>query len=119
MKTLNTIHIAKRLFGVAATWLLICNPSFASTSTGTISVIYSSPSSDLVYIAVNPAPTARPACSTHGSLYYAFDASTSAGKAVLASALTAYATGKTVRVDGTSSCTLYPNVEDLGTIRNR
>jgi hypothetical protein len=54
---------------------------------------------------------ARPACATIG--WWAFDTDTSHGKALLATLLTAKATGKNVMLWGSGTCALRPDMERL------
>lgn len=60
-----------------------------------------------------PLQSTPPACvSSTWSSVLAFDATTAGGKAILALALTAKATGKPIWAQGTGQCTIYSQMED-------
>lgn len=65
-----------------------------------------------VFLSVNGDP-GQTGCHTNGSYNYVFDGATDSGKITLSVALSAYAAQKLVRVDGTSTCTIYNGVENL------
>ncbi|EAQ66872.1 hypothetical protein MED121_13130 [Marinomonas sp. MED121] len=72
-------------------------------------------------IKVNSAPSSLPTCSaSYGSTWnYVFDGSSEVGKRTLNMVLTAYASGKNVKLIGTGSCGIDGkpyDVEQLGSI---
>ncbi|NQZ08946.1 MAG: hypothetical protein HRT35_17465 [Algicola sp.] len=68
---------------------------------------------NVVFVVLSTKPATVPDCKTNGTFSYAFDPSTSVGKATLSLVLAAYTTKKEVTLTGSNSCTLYPDVENL------
>lgn len=66
------------------------------------------------HVLINGTWNAKPACATIG--WWAFDIDTSAGRAFLATLLTAKTAGKSVIVWGTGTCTLNPVFETIAQI---
>jgi len=64
------------------------------------------------HVFINGTYIARPECGTN-SLWWVFDTDTSTGKVMLATLLTAKATGKTVILWGSGGCALRPGMETI------
>ena len=62
------------------------------------------------------APQNRPSCADGHSYWMIKDENSIAGKAQLSMLLTAYASGKTISVTGSNTCTRWKDGEDLNVI---
>ena len=84
--------------------------------TGLIEMVYSGPNyGGKVFIQVAAAPYGSVACDSNPTFDFVFDASTSEGKIIFVSILTAYAAGRTIRLTSTDQCTQYSGVPNLDT----
>src|SRR5215831_18653833 len=112
MKSLRNATLGAGILAISA---ILCIPSASFANgygNGTVvriagqmgSVLPNLPAS--IYFALSPAPTGQPACVNASSYQFVFDPTTSDGKALYAALLTAKATGKSISVYGTGTCTL-------------
>lgn len=109
----------KKLLMIIAIFALNSGAVFAGSSySGKIKSIHSGPGiAPIVFLIMENDPNNRQSCQTNNTYHYAFDASGDAGKVVFSMALSAYASGKSVYLGGTSECTVYPGMEDLKWLR--
>jgi hypothetical protein len=68
-----------------------------------------------VFVAIDSAPTGKPACSANSYWHFALDISTPSGRATYAFLLEAFASGRSINATGTNTCALSPSgsVENL------
>jgi len=66
-----------------------------------------------VYFGINPPPTNKAPCNTHSNYHFVFDPTTDGGKALYSMLLTAEASDKTIRVNGTGNCILGLPMEEV------
>jgi hypothetical protein len=103
---------------VALGTLFIASTSSATdtqnTRVASVRVGIGTPSSGIIEIEASP--SGRPGCSNYGDgsgRYFAVDLSTDGGREALKLATAAQLAGSTIRVQGTGSCTVNSNKEDL------
>ena len=70
-----------------------------------------------VFLELTNKPESNSSCNTNSRYTYVFDGSTESGKILFSAALTAYAAQKDIYLDGSNTCTLHENVENLNSIR--
>ena len=94
---------------------LLCSVSHAGEQTGVVQAIITRSSDGLIHIYMSGTHTNRPPCAT--STYWMIkDENSNTGKQQLAMLLLARATGQTISVSGTDSCTRWGDGEDLDAI---
>jgi hypothetical protein len=91
-------------------------PCFAGMQQGFITSLFIRASDGLVYFYLNGTPKERPSCAKALKYWMIQDENSTAGKQQLAQLLTAYASGKTLIVYGTNTCTRWPDGEDVDII---
>jgi hypothetical protein len=102
------------LAAVLAAALPIGSGANASVSTsGKIYNITVTPSGVAYFYLEGPNRTGVPACATNFQTRWSFSTQTSAGQAVLATVLSAYATGKPLVVAGNSTCDVAGDTESV------
>lgn len=75
---------------------------------------------DIVYVALPQASINKPACVTNPNGYYfAFDSGTKIGEKIFSTLLAAQRSGSEVRLSGTGTCTISPEVEDIRWVQSR
>jgi hypothetical protein len=117
-KIKENLYMNKLIFLLALTFTQL---SAASTinSTKITAILAGEVYGNVVLIKISAKPTDIPTCQTNPTLSYAFDPSTVVGKTTLSMALSAYAAGKDVYLNGYNDCNLSPSlgVERLRQIR--
>jgi hypothetical protein len=89
----------------------VATSAFARVQEGKVASIFIRSGDGLVYFFLDTAPTAKPACA--GANYFMIkDENSAAGKRQLALLMMARATGQTITVIGTGTCTRWPDGED-------
>ncbi|PHR54836.1 MAG: hypothetical protein COA47_14825 [Robiginitomaculum sp.] len=94
--------------------LVLPRTSMAGEVTGPISQIITR-IDGLHYFYITGTASSKPGCAT--SLYWMIkDENSVAGKSQFSQILTAYATGRTVKIVGNNSCTRWPDGEDVSAV---
>jgi hypothetical protein len=65
---------------------------------------------NVVILKISPKPTDTPDCQTNPNFNYGFDPTTEIGKVTLSMALAAYASAKSVYLNGYGDCNLSPSL---------
>jgi len=93
--------------------LMVSGSAFAGDAAGIVSTVHMGPIYGTnVFIKIQGTAANMPSCQAN-QYSFVFDSSTAAGKVLLASVLSAKATGTLVKASGYNQCTLFFNVEDL------
>lgn len=75
---------------------------------------------DIVYVALPQASVNKPDCvSNPNGYYFSFDSGTKIGEKIFSTLLAAQRSGSEVRLSGTGSCTISPEVEDIRWVQSR
>jgi len=75
---------------------------------------------DVIYVALSKASIDKPGCVTNSNGYYfAFDSGTKIGEKIFSTLLAAQRSDSEVRIRGTGTCTVSPEVEDIYWIQSR
>ena len=108
--------LKKILFFTLISFLSISNNiASAGQVTGTVKEIIVRAEDGLHYFYMNGTATDKPACATN-SYWMIKDENSAAGKAQFSMLLTAYVTGKIIKVTGSNSCTRWRDGEDASVI---
>ena len=89
----------------------------AGSQQGKVTSVLVRQSDGLHYFYISGTANGRPSCANGFSYWMIKDENSAAGRSQLSMLLTAYASGKTVRVTGTGACTRWGDGEDLNTIQ--
>lgn len=75
---------------------------------------------DIVYVALPQASVNKPGCVTNPNGYYfSFDSGTKIGEKIFSTLLAAQRSDSEVRLSGTGTCTISPEVEDIRWVQSR
>ncbi len=88
----------------------------AGQITGVVNWVMARASDGLTYVSVTGTASGQPSCATHGYWMIA-DENSEAGKKQYAMLLEAKATGATITIYGTNTCTRWPDGEDIDAIQ--
>lgn len=94
--------------------LLFCANCIAGTQTGKVQRILVR-EDGLHYVVLDGTPTGKPLCATIG-YWMIKDESSNYGKAQLSLLMMAFASGKTVTIDGRNTCSRWPDGEDISSV---
>ena len=102
--------------GASLLSLSLCSGAVASTAAdGRITAYFTDPSG-LVLFDTSGTRSTRPSCADPVANNFSYRADTLPKQAILASIMTAYASGRTVYITGTGTCSEVPNVESIGNL---
>lgn len=103
-----------------ATFALICAglaPAFAgSVANATITEVTASINGFFIYVTVAPTGVASCGTQTASSYRFAVSVATATGPSIIATALSAQATGAAVDIGGTGACDVWPDTETINFI---
>lgn len=99
----------KSIFALSV--LLFCFDCFAGSQTGKVQRIWAR-EDGLLYVVLDGAPTGKPQCATIG-YWMIKDENSNHGKAQLSLLMMAFASGKTVTIDGRNTCSRWSDGEDI------
>jgi hypothetical protein len=88
---------------------------FAGEQQGTVKALNVRQSDGLIYVFLDGTPTGKPACATN-SYWIIKNENSSIGAKQYAALIMAYALKKSVAIKGTSTCTRWPDGEDINEI---
>lgn len=83
---------------------------------GTVSMLIQRASDGLIYVIVNGTRSGAPGCAT-AHYWVIANENSEAGKRQFAMLMTAYASGGTVLLNGTGTCTRWLDAEDINEVR--
>ena len=95
---------------------IVSSFTYAGTQAGTVTNIIVRQSDGLHYFYVSGTAVDRPACAAKQNYWMIKDEHSVAGKSQLSMLLTAYASGKTVKILGSGTCSRWGDGEDLNEI---
>lgn len=102
----------KRLIAFMGTLFLAASPANASQADGVpIGVLASE--YNVVFFSLNGTRSALPSCATSQPSRFVIDAATDGGRAMISALLTAQARGKRVFVNGTGTCPIFSDTENV------
>ncbi len=107
------LYFAVMLASVFAVGL---TPAIAGTQEGTIQSLYVRDSDGLIFLALEGAPTGRPACAIGTAYWMIANETTETGKRLFATLLAAQLSGRQVHIDGKNTCTRWGDGEDIETV---
>lgn len=93
----------------------ISGAGFSGTQEGKITEVLVRQSDGLHYFFMSGTASNKPSCAIN-TYWMIKDENSLAGKSQFSMVLTAYASGKTVRIDGTGACTRWSDGEDINVI---
>lgn len=103
-----------------ATFALICAglaPAFAgSVTNATITEVTASVNGFFIYVNVAPTGVANCGTQTVSSYRFAVSTATATGTSIIATSLSAQATGAVVDIGGTGACDVWPDTETINLI---
>jgi hypothetical protein len=105
--------------GMALTGLAMVPQAWAAGSVSGAKVVASQSEASAYFVYVDQAPASAPTCATmtNAVRQFAVDATTSAGKARIATILFAHATGRSVDIAGTGECGVWGDTESIEWIK--
>ncbi len=95
---------------------LFTSQAFAGSQTGKVTSILVRQSDGLHYFYMSGVGENKPDCASSHTYWMIKDENSTVGKTQFSMLLTAYASGKTISVIGTNSCTRWGDGEDLNSI---
>lgn len=99
-------------------WMVACasvgigGAAHAGSIQGRVTAIVVRASDGLHYVTIEGVRSSPPACATHDYFMIA-DEHSDSGKSQIAILLSAYMSGKSVHIEGTGTCTRWPDGEDI------